>query len=118
MPTWPSTLPQDLQVQGFNATLPQGAVRTDMEVGPSFQRRRATATPERFEGRIWVDATQYETLRQFWRDTLGMGALKFDWQHPITKTSSEVQFNAGEPPGISAVSGNLFAVDMIIEVLP
>lgn len=118
MPTWPSSLPQKVQVDSFQHEVGTGAIRTEMEVGPEFQRRRSTASPEAFTGRVWVTPTQYETFRTFWRDELGDGALSFDWQHPITLEPAKVQFDVTSPPRLSAVSGERFALTLQFEVLP
>lgn len=118
MPTWPSSLPQKVQVEQFSHEIGTGAVRTEMEAGPDFQRRRSTAAPESFRGRIWLTAAEYETFRTFWRDELGDGALAFDWQHPVTLNAARVQFDVTSPPRVSAVSGEQFALTMQFEVLP
>ena len=118
MPVWPDSLPQEFHVQGFSADIPNGAVRQDMDAGPAFQRRRFTAAPQRFSGRVWVSRDQYQTLKGFYTDTIAMGALSFDWKHPITEEAATVQIDASEGLSLSAVSGVLFAVEMTIEVLP
>lgn len=116
--TWPASLPQELNIDSVEGELPTGAVRADTDSGPAFQRQRFTAAPEPFTGVIWIDGTQYATLLSFWRDTLAHGALAFDWKHPITEASAELQFQVGSPPRIRAKSGTLFEVDMTLEILP
>lgn len=89
-----------------------------MDSGPSYQRQRYTAAPERFSGRIWVDYTQYATFRDFWVTTLAHGSLSFDWVHPMTNAAATVQFDVSQPPQVSAISGTLFEVALTFEVLP
>jgi len=118
MADWPSTLPQKIQQQNFQISAPEGAIRTDMETGKPFQRRRFTAAVQPFSAQIWVDATQYSTLIDFWRNTLAMGALEFDWVHPITGDSATVRFIANEPFSITALSGDQYQVRMNLEIIP
>ena len=118
MPTWPASLPQNLRVSDFGDQFPSGAIRQDMDSGPAYQRQRYTAAPEPIQGSIWVDKTQYNTIKDFWTNTTAHGALPFDWKHPITGNAAEVQFKADDPPSVSAVSGLLFEVSFTIEVLP
>jgi len=114
---WPNTLPQCLEISSYGETFGAGAVRTEMDAGPAFQRPRFTAVVEPISGSITVDAAQYATLKQFWTDT-GQGAVPFDWVHPVTQAAALVRFNDRTPPKISAPSGTLFQVAISIEVLP
>ena len=116
MATWPSSLPQNIEVRGLNIGLPDGSVRTDMDSGPSFSRQRFTAAPEPFSGQVTLDETQYQTLRDFYVTGLSHGALNFDWQHPITKNAAELRFRSA--PRVSAISGKLLRVSLELEVLP
>ena len=118
MATWPSTLPQRLHQQGFQYQAPQGAIRTDMEFGKAFQRRRFTAAVEPFSGQMYLDKAQYATLLDFWRNTLAMGSLEFTWVHPITEDPATIRFIASEPFGISVASGEVLTVKVNFEVIP
>jgi len=118
MPTWPSTLPQRLHTSGFQISAPDGAIRSETSTGKPYQRQRFTAAVQPFSGRIYVDASQYETLINFWKNALGHGALEFDWVHPITQSPATVRFNASEPPQVSATSGEIFAVQLSLELIP
>lgn len=118
MPTWPATLPQKLHVQQWRMTMPDGAARQDMDAGPAYQRRRFSAAPEIHRGKMWLDLTQWQTLRTFWVDELGMGAVPFDWQHPLTGAAAEVQFDTSQPPRVTGITGVQYEVTMVIEVLP
>jgi len=118
MASWPSTLPQRLHQQGFSYQAPEGGIRTDMEFGKPFQRRRFTAAVEPFAGQMYLDKTQYGTLLDFWRNTLAMGSLEFDWVHPITEEPAVIRFIASEPFKISVASGEVFTVKLNFEVIP
>jgi len=118
MASWPASLPQRLHQQGFSYNAPTGSIRTDMEYGKPFQRRRFTAAVEPFSGQMYLDKTQYETLLNFWKNTLAMGSLEFDWVHPITEEAATVRFIASDPFRISVASGEVFTVSMNFEVIP
>jgi len=89
-----------------------------MEFGKPFQRRRFTAAVEPFSGQMYLDKTQYSTLLDFWRNTLGMGSLEFDWVHPITEEAAVIRFMADKPFTISVASGEVFTVKLNLEVIP
>ena len=114
MATWPTSLPQhpDSLDMGF----PDGSIRTDMDAGPSFGRQRFTAAPEPFTAQMTLNDTQYNTLFSFYVSGLSHGALKFNWQHPITKAASQIRFRSA--PRVNAITGLVFRVSLELEVLP
>jgi len=118
MASWPASLPQRLHQQGFNYQAPQGGIRTEMETGKPYQRRRFTAAVEPFSGQMYLDKTQYQTLLAFWENTLGMGSLEFDWVHPITEEAASIRFVANSPFSISVASGEVYTVKLNFEVVP
>jgi hypothetical protein len=67
---------------------------------------------------MYLDKSQYATLIDFWRNTLAMGALEFDWEHPITGDPATVRFIANEPFAITALSGDQYQVRMNLEIIP
>lgn len=113
---WPETLPQDVLVQGYQATLPDGAVRTSMDSGPEFARQRFTAAPEPFSATIRVDKEEYRTLVAFYVNDTAHGTIPFDWHHPITKDVAAMQFTG--PPRVTAASGLYYDIQLSLQVLP
>jgi hypothetical protein len=67
---------------------------------------------------MYLDSTQYETLLAFWRNTLAMGSLEFDWVHPITEQPATVRFIASNPFSISVASGEVYNVNLNLEIIP
>jgi len=118
MATWPSTLPQKLHQDGFSIKPPTGAIRTSMATGKAFQRKRFTAAVQPVSGRMYLTPQQYETLIDFWENTLAMGSLEFDWVHPITGDAATFRFPANKPPTISVVDGEVYGVNMQLEIIP
>jgi hypothetical protein len=98
MATWPTDLQQQLLVAGYQRKPQPGVSKTPMDSGPPKQRQIDTSAPEDVKGTV---RCQTEELRQifwsFWRDTLGQGALPFDWVEPGTDTPRSLQFVGDEP---------------------
>jgi len=118
MATWPTTLPQSLHQNGFQYRVPDGSIRTDMDTGKAFQRRRYTAAVEPFSGKIWVTQAQYASLLDFWKNTTAMGSLEFDWKHPITGDPATIRFISNEPLSVKPLSGDQYEVNLNLEVIP
>lgn len=118
MATWPESLPQEFHQQGFSITAPSGSIRTSMATGKAFQRRRFTAAVQKVTGRMFLTAEQYETLFNFWENTLAMGSLEFDWKHPITGNDATFRFPAEKPPKVSVVDGEIYGVAFELELIP
>lgn len=118
MATWPATLPQYPLVEGNERTAQSQTIRTDMDSGPAFQRRRFTAASELFQMVFVVDKTQRQTFWDFFNNTLGGGAVAFDWQDPITEVAASFRFMADSVPVESAFSNELFQISANVEKLP
>jgi len=115
---WPASLPQSFMLEGFEVAPPQGAVSSGVDAGQPFQRQRYTAAVQPFTGNLLMSRTQYDTLMTFWKTTLGMGALAFNWRDPVTLDDAELQFMADQPPRITAKSADKFIVNVQMRVLP
>lgn len=121
MPTWPTSLPQKPLQQGYDENKPNTLIRTQMDKGPDKVRRRFTAGVRTFGTQFLLSDTQVSTLETFIDDELEGGALRFDWTHP--RTGASVSFRIvpqGEDAllSYSAVSDNLYRVQMQLEILP
>lgn len=89
MPTWPGTLPQKFQQQGFQDEEPDLVIKEQMDTGPPITRRRCTASSRPFGGEMIMDATQKATLQTFYRDYC---ASEFDFPDPDTGSTISVMF--------------------------
>ncbi|WP_119305216.1 hypothetical protein [Dongia deserti] len=118
-PLWPASLPQDVLVDGYEHNWGVGTIRSQTDTGPAKQRRRFTAVPRPFKALTEVDRTQLATLYAFWRDTLAMGSLPFDWVYPPTQATVTFRFISDEPPRDRPLPGaQLFEVSMNLEIMP
>jgi len=120
MPSWPAGLPQSLQIDGYAESQSSSVIRTSMDAGPEFVRRRFTAVTTNVSGYMLLTDAQYTTLLSFYNSTLRRGSLAFDW-HPqglhnaSPQTVYSMRFLA--PPSRRFVEGR-YQVDMALEILP
>ena len=113
---WPIGLPQRMNASGFTETLPDLALRTEMDAGPRKARRRFTTGPATIEGTVTLRGSQPALLEAFYRDTTAGGTLAFDWTHPRTGALASLRFTG--PPAFAPVAGDVWRATLKLEVLP
>lgn len=91
-PTWPSSLPQYVFVQGFEEGGPDNVLHSAMDAGPPKTRRRFTAAYRPLDVIVALDASQAATFVTFVNTTLKDGSLPFDWVHPRTQAAATLKF--------------------------
>ncbi len=116
MVAWPATLPQTPLIGGYKETVPDLALRTQMDTGPAKVRRRATAGVRPFQWPAILTTAQVATLDTFYVTTLNSGALPFTVNHPRTTVSES--WRIVEPPEYVPLSGSLHRVNLKMEILP
>lgn len=116
MTTWPASLPQKPQSQGFRETVPEVIVRTDMDAGPAKVRRRFTAAVRNLQMTMEMSNAQIATFDTFFNDTIKGGALNFDFPDPRTGTTVDVRIV--NTPQYRNIGGEYWGVELEIEVLP
>lgn len=120
MPTWPATLPQDAAVDGFSHSPQANKVSFQPDVGPSIDRRRATAKVKLLNITLPpVTAGQVAIFDAFFENDLKDGVLPFDWKDPITGAAASMKFGSGEQPyTIAPASSKLFRISFQAQILP
>jgi len=116
MAAWPGTLPTNLLLNGYEETLPDNLIRTQMSIGPPKSRKRSTAAVTSIIGRTLLTTAQAATLTTFFQTTTDYGADSWTWTHPRTGAAVTLRFVS--PPVLSAVSGGHYYVDLALEILP
>jgi hypothetical protein len=116
MDTWPATLPQYPLIAGYARTQQPQTVRTEMDAGPAYVRRRFTAASTYFSESTIVDAAQRATFWEFFNTTLAGGALPFSWKDPVTAAAGIFRF-MGEPQEV-AYTDDIFEIKLSLEMLP
>lgn len=117
MVAWPGSLPQDVLVDGYDETFPNGKLRTQMDQGPAKQRRRYTAAVRPLRVMIEGTRAQMAILDDFYVTTLAMGALTFTKTMPRTLATVTFRF-VSQPPKPVPASGNSWAAMLDLEILP
>lgn len=115
MASWPETLPQYVDANGFTETIQDPVIRTDMEAGPQKARLRFTAVPEKYTITMPLTATQRATFLTFFKSTIHYGVDEFMWVHPVTRDERYCRFTSVyqlSPNGID------FTLSISMEVLP
>lgn len=79
---WPLTLPQCPQRQGYTRSLPNMAIRTDMDTGPAKVRYRGGNSPQTVEATYVLNDAQRDMMEDFIMTTTMQGAICFDWPDP------------------------------------
>ena len=112
---WPSGLPSAFEAQGFRDALPDRVVRSTIEGGVVNARqrnRRGRRAP--MSGTMYMTTAQWLTMRTFYHDALGAGALPFNFPDPEDEaTDIEAVFTA--PPQLSTIGGDLHSVSLNME---
>ena len=118
MPTvaWPSELPQVLDGDGFSFQMGPMTTSTQMQNGPRKVRRKFTKPVDVVSGKIRITYDLYNVLQTFYRTTTDGGVNPFTMTHPIHGTEYTFMF-LSEPSG-SHVGGNVFEVNLTLEVMP
>jgi len=118
--SWPSTLPQAPDADGYQEQAPDLTLRTSMDTGPAKVRRRGAARPWVMQVSFTLTAEQSETLRAFVYDTLSGGALRFTWVHPRMGAAIECRLRGtGENLYTLTPSGAAhWVASLSLEVLP
>lgn len=117
MPSWPATLPQYVNVSGYQESLPDQTIESAVDAGPPKVRRRFTANYRAITATIWVDGTQRAAFETFFETTLAGGSLAFDWVNPLTQAAASFRFRR-PPPAYEALGGDTFAIRMNLWQLP
>lgn len=115
MTDWPATLPQSPLIEGFEYEFGEGAIHTEMDIGPPKSRRRSSSVAEPLIYPILVDMTQLSDLKTFFYTTTGMGVSPFNMPTPFgTKL---VKFTKAPKPKVAG-RHDLFRVDLELVILP
>lgn len=113
---WPLTLPQSPTPEGFAETPPDTSVRTQMDAGPAYVRRRSTAGVRPIQMQFIMEPEQIDILDDFYLQDCASGSLPFFFNHPRTGDQLRVRFTS--PPQYSASGGLIWMALVSVEALP
>ena len=115
---WPTGLPQDLEQSGFSESVGDGVLEYQPDQGPTISRRRTTAVMRPLSGTVQMSPDQIATLRTFFDVTIMGGALPFEFPDQVQDGTLLVKFPKGSGPSWSALSGDIYRVQLSLMVLP
>lgn len=109
--TWPFLLPGGLLAAGFSKQPQNNVIRTNMDAGPKKARRRYTAKLVNYSGKQVFDLAELSVFEQFYHYSLADGALRFNFDDPVTGETAEFRFTSdysvNEIDGLYEVSFSL-----------
>lgn len=114
--TWPGTLQQVINEQGFTMNIGETLLRSDMDAGIQKTRRRFTRPVNTYSCSILLHKDLYSTFYNFFNTSINGGATTFYFNHPISGVQSTFRFTA--PPQIAPLGGQMFQVSMQWEEMP
>lgn len=86
------------------------------EVGPPKLRRRTSISQDLIGCKLWLLGTEWQALKDFYRNTLLDGTQQFSWIHPRTKGTGVFQFE-GDPPKVTSTFGRTFEVQFVMRLI-
>jgi len=113
MPEWPDTLPQVWLQEGYQETLPNVMVRTEMDAGPAKSRRRFTCQVTPIKSQMIVTEAQKVIIEGFYNDNLAGGCLSFTFPHSGADVLRFIK-----PPEMSKAAGLMWRAHFELEKLP
>ncbi|WP_078709167.1 hypothetical protein [Consotaella salsifontis] len=116
MNVWPATLPQRAQVEGYQAGLGDGRLRSTTDAGGAKVRRRFSYAPRPLKLTMEMNADQLATFQTFVEGSLGGGVLPFQIPAQGEEGTWIVQLGQSMPQW-SPISWNLWRVSLDLLVL-
>ena len=110
---WPDTLPQAFSQDGYQETLPNVTIRSEMDAGPAKSRRRFTCQVTPIKGQMVLTTAQKGYLKTFYNTTTAGGSLSFTFPHD----GADVLRFVG-PPVITPFAAIDWMADFELEKLP
>lgn len=115
MTTWPTGLPKAL-LAGYNDSLPDNTIRSEMDVGAAKLRRRSTSAVANLSFTILLTGSQLDDLEEFYLATTRGGTLSFTMTHPRKGGTITARFKS--PPQSSPLGNGRYNATVALEVLP
>ncbi len=120
MPTWPSTLPQQVLQRGYSQGFGDNVIRSPADSGAEKRRRRFTSVVDPLNCYVRITIDQIEILKTFYRDDIKSGALAFDFPDPLSATDPPATLRVAfrSPPRWRNIGGIHFDVQLRLGIQP
>lgn len=114
--TWPATLPQNPQHEGYSEGYEDNVIRSAPDKGPSKTRPRFTRLRKTKSLSFMLTDAQKATFDTFFESIKG-GALPYNWADPISGAPIVVLVR-DKLEGPSRIAKNAWKISFSVEVLP
>lgn len=112
---WPITLPDRFLMDGYDEGPPDLVLRTEMDAGPAKMRRKGTAGVRNIVGQVTMTTAQVAILDSYYLDDLA-SVGRDSWTHP--RTGAAIEFRFVRPPRWQPMGGDMWRVQIDLEILP
>lgn len=117
MPTWPASLPQSPEREGYSEQPGFPVVQAPVD-GPALSRRRYTAVPKSYACSFLLTQSELAIFESFFEADLAHGALAYDWKERGIATNPTRQFRIVEEPAYAYLGGTYWRVSLKLIRLP
>lgn len=117
MPTWPVTIPQSPEREGY-AERPGFPVIQAPVDGPQLSRRRYTAVPKGYSCSFFLTSAELAIFDAFFITDLSYGTLAYDWKERGIAANPTRSFRIVEEPQTAYLGGNYWRVTLTLIRLP
>ena len=94
--TWPGTLPQYVNRDGFSYSLSNSSLSANMSTGYAKRRKKFTGQYASYTVSMQMTQTQADIFEQFFNNNLGYGVVTMDFPDPLfLDPTIEVRIKAG-----------------------
>lgn len=115
---WPAELPCQPEQGSWQETPQPDVVSFTPEAGPTIDRRRGTVQSMGATCTFVFTKAQYIAFRDWFRNDLKGGALRFSFDHPVTGEAEEWKFDPKPGWQMSATTNRKVRVQIQIRKMP
>jgi hypothetical protein len=89
---WPTELQDKFNTNNFQYAPDKPWIESDNEFGPKKRRSRYTKGFDIYNGSIDLKFSDWTTFNNFYKTTLSYGLKSFNFDNPLSQSSSEFEF--------------------------
>ena len=113
MASWPASLQQEPNIDGYSRTLKPNVIRSAMGYGPDKIRRRTTMDLYVVTIQVWLDYPQLATFDQFYKDNM---SLPWDWLDFGVQPNVPAVYTFLASPTVAPIGPLNFSATMSLEM--
>lgn len=117
MPTWPATLPQSPDADGYTERPGYPVIQAPVD-GPPLTRRRYTAAPKSYTVSFLLTDAQRAIFETFYIDEIDHGAIPYLWRERGIAANPLRLFGVADEPTVSYLGGIYWRLALRLVRLP